>query len=190
MQRAAISGLLVSILILVGCAVPPPGAYVHGDGAEQAAGLSLGQNAAGEACTMQGVSAGSADISNVFCGTWQQPSGVVRSAGPVPASGLTELATSSPWRQGLEQRFACGAPNLTTILDGVPAALLSCTRRQGGWPHVALVAAAGGGASGHDAWYADGVCRPCPRSSAPWGCDPAGFMVSPPPPAQVPAPMR
>jgi CHAT domain-containing protein len=157
MSRAAVSGLLIAILLMAGCAVPPPSAYVNGDSAGQSAGLSVGKNAAGEDCTLQKASQGSAEIANVFCGTWQQPSGVVRSAGPVPSADLVALATSSPWREALEQRFACEAPKLTTILDGVPAALLSCTRRQGGWPHVALIAAAGGGASGHDVWYADGV---------------------------------
>lgn len=140
-----------------GCAVPLPSDYVDGGGAQQASGLTLGKNAAGEACTAQSVGSGQSKATNVFCGTWQQPSGVVRSAGPVAASDLLALATSSPWRQNLEQRFACDAPKMTTILDGVPAAILSCRRRQGGWAHVALVAAAGGGASGHDGWYADGV---------------------------------
>ena len=157
MPRAAVLGPLIAILLMAGCAVPPPSAYVNGDSAGQSAGLSVGKNAAGEDCTLQKASQGSAEIANVFCGTWQQPSGVVRSAGPVASADLVALATSGPWREALEQRFACEAPKLTTILDGVPAALMSCTRRQGGWPHVALIAAAGGGASGHDAWYADGV---------------------------------
>jgi CHAT domain-containing protein len=123
--------------------------------------VPLGLNAAGEACTQQ-TQGGTEPVANIYCGTWQQPSGRVRSAGPVVAENLVDLATTSPWRDGLEQRFACGPAQMTTILNGVPAALLSCTRRQGGWPHVALIAAAGGGASGRDGWYADGVLPALP----------------------------
>ncbi len=152
----------VILLALAACAVPPPSAYVSGDASGAQGGQPLGPNAVGEACTQQAQGEGATRRADVYCGTWQQPSGAVRSAGPVSAGQLAELASASPWRQGLEQRFACGAPQMTTILDGVPAALLSCTRRQGGWPHVALVAAAGGGASGRDGWYADGVLPALP----------------------------
>jgi CHAT domain-containing protein len=157
------SGLAAALaLLLAGCAVPPPSAYVNNADSGSATGIPLGKNAAGEACTAQTHGDGPSRIADVYCGTWQQPSGSVHSAGPVDASSLLELATSSGWRQAIEQRFACGQPTLTTILDGVQAAVLSCTRRQGGWPHVAFVAAAGGGVSGHDGWYADGVLPALP----------------------------
>ena len=165
MQRTLRPGFLLIAsltLALAGCAEPPPGAYVNGTDAAGSAGVPLGKNAAGEACTEQGHGSGVNRAADIYCGTWQQPSGAVRTAGPVAASGLVQLATSSVWRQALEQRFACGQPQLTTILNGVQAAVLSCTRRQGGWPHVAMVAAAGGGASGQDGWYADGVLPALP----------------------------
>ena len=150
------------ILALSACAVPPDSAYVGGSGTNEATGQPLGQNAVGEDCTQQASGSGANRTASVYCGTWQQPSGAVRNAGPVTSAALLDLARSSPWRQTLEQRFACGEPTQTTILGDVPAALLSCTRRQGGWPHVAFVAAAGGGASGQDGWYADGVLPALP----------------------------
>jgi CHAT domain-containing protein len=145
------------LLALAGCAVPPPSAYVNGGGGSGASGQPLGANAVGEACTLQAQGGDADRRADVYCGTWQQPSGEVHSAGPVQPGQLVELASVSPWRQAIEQRFACGAPQPTTILDGVPAALLQCTRRQGGWPHVALVADAGG-----TGWYADGVLPALP----------------------------
>ena len=45
----------------------------------------------------------------------------------------------------------------TTILGNAPTALLQCTRRNGGWPHVALVVAVGSAN-----WYADGVLPALP----------------------------
>ena len=71
---------------------------------------------------------------------------------PPPPPTSPAIATASPWRAGIEQRYACEKPAATTILDGRPAELLNCTQRRGGWPHVALVALVGG-----HAWYADGV---------------------------------
>ncbi len=162
MRRILIAAIGAFSLAVSGCAVPPPSAYVENSGAATQSGVPLGSNQAGEACTGQGHNDGASRSLDVYCGTWQQPSGTVRSAGPVAAGDLLNLANSSPWRQTLEQRYACGAATATTILDGVPAALLSCTRRQGGWAHVAMVAAAGGGASGNDGWYADGVLPALP----------------------------
>jgi CHAT domain-containing protein len=65
---------------------------------------------------------------------------------------LTSLATSSPWRTELNGRFACNDPVQTTLLGPQPSLLMQCTRRVGGWPHVAVVTLVDG-----NAWYLDGV---------------------------------
>ncbi len=161
MKRASPPAMLL-VLFATACGVPPPGAYVNGTAVTTSGGQTLGKNAAGEACTQQIRGDGATRVTDVYCGTWQQPSASIRSAGQVDPAAIGDLATASPWRQALDQRFACGAPQRTTILDGVPAFVMSCTRRQGGWPHVAMVAAAGGGASGRDTWYADGVLPALP----------------------------
>jgi CHAT domain-containing protein len=149
--RTSVVMLLVLLLALTGCAKPPPTAYVRGANAGGGAvpQLSIGKNAVGEACTIQDTGPTTSDI---YCGSWQQPSARVRGGEPAAAQSLATIATSGPWRAVLDQQYVCQAPAATTILNGLPAELLQCTQRIGGWPHVAIVALANG-----RAWYGDGV---------------------------------
>ena len=124
---------------LGGCAGPPPSAYVGTSSRGGAVGVGLGRNLSGEACTQQ-VGASGADI---FCGTWDQPSGHVAKAEP-GSSDLRQVAASSRWRNALDNRFTCGSLTPTTILGDVPALLLNCSRKIGGWPQAGLVANVGG----------------------------------------------
>ena len=144
-RLVAIAGLLFALL---SCAGPPPGAYVSGGQTAGAGQVAAGVNEAGEACTRAPAGGGG----DIFCGTWLQPSARLRNGGPIGAGVLRDLATSSPWRTSLDLRFACGDPATTAILGDVPALLMQCTRRIGGWPHVAFVALIDG-----TVWYADGV---------------------------------
>ena len=144
-MRAALFMIGLGVLSLSACAGPPSSAYVGGaPAAADGAGLGLGADAAGERCTLQSGA--------VFCGTWQKPSGSVRVAGSGGAADLQAIATASPWRSALDQRFNCAAPVRTTILGGQPAIEMSCTRRIGGWPQVALASAVGG-----RTYVADGI---------------------------------
>ena len=124
---------------LASCARPPADVYVGG----ASTGASLGADTAGEMCTLQG--------GDIFCGTWTQPSGHVAAGGPADAATLASLAGSGPWRAGIDQRLACQEPQPTTIFGDVPALLLSCTRKIGGWPQVALAASVNGTAYVGDA---------------------------------------
>ena len=142
-----------ALLVLAGCAGPPPSAYVGGSAAGAAEGLGLGRNSAGEACTQQG-QGGSAAI---FCGTWDQPSGHVSKADATDGQDLRRIATVSRWRNALDNRFDCGDPAATTILGGAPAVIMSCTRKVGGWPQAALVAAVDG-----QVYEADGILPTVP----------------------------
>ncbi|MCW3473885.1 CHAT domain-containing protein [Limobrevibacterium gyesilva] len=148
-MRLHLSGALAFLFALAGCTPPPPSAYVGGGTAQSVAQVSIGNNSVGEACTQQADASQGADI---FCGTWVQPSARVRAGGAASAATLRQLATTSPWRTALDLRFACGDAAATTILGGEQALVMQCTRRVGGWPHVAMVALVGG-----NAWYADGV---------------------------------
>ena len=130
--------LLLTSLGVAGCAGPPSTAYVGGGGSG-GAGVAVGKNAAGEACTAQG-RAGGADI---FCGNWDQPSGHVTRS-DLPAGDLAQIAVSSRWRNALDTRFDCGDPARSTILGSAPALVISCKRKVGGWPQVAMVADVGG----------------------------------------------
>ncbi len=137
---------------LAGCAGPPPSAYVGSSSRSSAQGVGLGRNGSGEACTQQ-VGGSGADI---FCGTWDQPSGhVAKISGN--AADLHQVAISSQWRNALDNRFTCGEPASTTILGNAPALLLNCTRKLGGWPQAGLVAAVDG-----QVYVADGILPALP----------------------------
>ena len=151
MRRGVAIGL---VLFLASCARPPATAYdVSAGAATSGPVVAMGQNTAGEACTLQR-NGGQADI---YCGTWDQPSAQVQTGGAARPEDLPALATTSAWRAGLEGAYACAAPHRTTILGDVPAEVLSCTQRFGGWPHVALVSVIG-----NTAYYADGVLPALP----------------------------
>jgi CHAT domain-containing protein len=152
-MRLAARWLLGLSLLAASCAEPPPGAYLTRGGAGPGAGqeIQLGKDASGEACTAQPTGPASADV---YCGTWKQPSARVLAAA---GTDLAALANASPWRAEIDARYACGPATSTTVLGGRPALLMQCTRRVGGWPHVALVADAGG-----RAWLADGVLPATP----------------------------
>ena len=147
--------LLLALLLagLAGCAGPPPSAYLGGSSVSSAAGVALGKNAAGEACTQQT----QGDGADIFCGTWEQPSGHVVKAGPGGAGELRQAATGSRWRNALDNRFDCGEPSPTTIVGGASALIMSCTRKIGGWPQAALVAAVNG-----QLYEADGILPAVP----------------------------
>ena len=118
-------------------------------------GLSLGQNTSGESCNL--LPSGANGSFDMFCGTWQQPAARISDAGPGNTASLMSIATDSPWRAGINDRFDCNAPTTTTILQGDPAVVLQCTRRIGGWPQVAVVAVAGG-----RLYQADGILPTLP----------------------------
>ncbi|MGE4481450.1 CHAT domain-containing protein [Acidocella sp.] len=140
--------VLALLLTMAGCAKPPASAYDQ-TGPLNGAGLPVGQNSAAETCTLQQIGDGRADI---YCGGWNQPSAHVQKGGTGDEAALATLATSSPWRAGLDSGNVCEAPHPAKILDDMPAEILPCTQRFGGWPYVALVAEV----NGH-IYYADGV---------------------------------
>jgi CHAT domain-containing protein len=139
---------------LAGCTPPPQSAYDNSSGSPAtAASTPIGNNAAGESCTSQPNGNGL----DIYCGDWDQPSAQVRDGGPAAQADLMTLASSSPWRAGLEAAYSCAEPQPTTILDAKPAVVLSCTQRIGGWPHVALASVIDG-----KIYYADGVTPSLP----------------------------
>jgi len=146
-MRAAPTMALLALV--AGCARPPPQAYIGGHAGAANSALAVGRNAAGEACTQQ---ASGADAVDIFCGSWEQPSAHVIRGGTGSPEDLAGLAASGPWRTGIDTRYACNPPTRTSILGGVPAELLACTRRIGGWPQLAMVASVNGAI-----YYADGV---------------------------------
>src|SRR5690348_9189011 len=134
--------------LLAGCAQPHPSEFVGGAGAHSGDAVSLGKNASGEICNQ--LPGEAPDTVAVFCGSWEQPAARIRTVSS--AATPMQVATSSPWRDTIELRFTCDAPVATSILGDMPAALMHCRRRIGGWPQVALVAS-----SGNRVYQADGI---------------------------------
>ena len=151
MRRLSVAALTV-LALLASCSGPPDSSYVGGGplSARGASGVSLGANTSGEACNQ--LATGGAGGAEIFCGTWQEPAARVQSGGTSSGGSPMDVATSSPWRDALDVRFACAAPVSTSILGGQPAALLRCVRRVGGWPQIALVAQVRG-----QVYRADGI---------------------------------
>ena len=133
-----------ALLGLLGCTEPPPDAYVTRT-ASGMAGEPAGSDARNESCQVQPGRGGPADrpvlrSREVFCGGWTQPAArIVEMSGSASPADLDAIATAGLWRNWLDQRVTCGAPTRTTIAGGTEARLLACTRRAGGWPHVAIV---------------------------------------------------
>ena len=148
MTRVAALHALLLALSLTGCAKPPASAYGGAQPGSAGPGLPVGQNSARESCTLQRFG----DHADIYCGSWDQPSAHVQEGGATSQAELSGLAANSPWRAGLDAAYACETPEPGRILDGVPAEILPCTQRFGGWPYVALVTEIGG-----RAYYADGV---------------------------------
>ena len=150
LRRLVFAAGLGAALLGSGCESPPPSAYVSGSQPASAVEVvAVGNNQVGEPCHYQPVSGGDFGIGaeravSLYCGYWGQPSGRIFVLGDAEAVRLDGLATSGPWRTYINPRFACGAPTATRILDGTPAVLMQCTRRNGGWPHLAIATAVGG----------------------------------------------
>jgi CHAT domain-containing protein len=140
----------LAMLWLSGCAQPQSSSYVGGVPASGTEGVNLGKNASGESCNQLPGSA--PDTVAIFCGTWQQPAATIRTDGASGDATPMSVATSGPWRDSIDLRFACDTPVATSILGDAQAAVLQCRRRIGGWPQVALVAAVGG-----KLYQADGI---------------------------------
>lgn len=150
---------LISLVLMAaasGCEGPPPEAYVTGSkGSEKSAAVPAGTNEAGETCRYQLVSAASEGVASqrdavVYCGTWDQPSGRIFDLGDAGSAGSpATLASSGSWRNYVNQRFDCGGPADSRFAGGA-AEIMQCTRRQGGWPHVAIAVSVGGHVFGAD----------------------------------------
>ena len=124
-----------------------------------------GDDTVGEACRFHPASPPSTPdyphVYDLYCGTWQQPSGRVYEAGGAGRRDLDQLARAGAWRNGLDQRYACNAPSDTSIAGGAPAALLKCVQHNLNIPHVAFVADVG-----EHIYYADGIPSALPALEA------------------------
>ena len=144
--------VLLFAMALAGCDAPPQSAYVVLQDTKSGT-VPVGNNAVGEACRRLDLGGGAADI---YCGEWDHPSARVRPGGAATGTDVVRLAngegSGAAWRSDIDARFACHEPRPTRVLGNAPAALLECQSRNGGFPQMALVVAAGG-----KVWYADTI---------------------------------
>jgi CHAT domain-containing protein/tetratricopeptide (TPR) repeat protein len=121
--------------------------------------ISVGNNLVGEPCRatqsfdiIQAL--GATRVLDLKCGQWTRAGGRVSevSKANVSIDELKALAAEGAWRADLDQRLLCGEAKQTQILTDVPVIWLACSRRNGGLPHVAFVAATSG-----KIYYADGL---------------------------------
>lgn len=138
---------LAAAIFAAGCAQPPESAFRTEATSRIAAAEPVGTDARGEACFAQRAAIPALDLPvvaarDVFCGGWTQPAArIVQLRGGTDAAQLDMLAAGGLWRGSIEQRVTCGTAQATLLPGGQAARLLACTRRQGGWPHLALVVA-------------------------------------------------
>lgn len=141
-----------AVLLLGACGSGAP------SGTSTQASGPAGQTTGGEDCAWR--QAGPSY--EIICGSWRDPS--ARVAGGPPVSGtaaLTQAISTGTWREDLNARAICEAPQPTRILGDVDAVAMQCRRRNGGVPHLALAAAVGG-----KTWFADGVAPSLPAMEA------------------------
>ncbi|HUK58070.1 MAG TPA: CHAT domain-containing tetratricopeptide repeat protein [Stellaceae bacterium] len=159
-RTARVALVLALALALSACGELPPDAKVSTTPAgttATAASQRAGTNQMGEPCRFEpsGDALGSALAAayNVYCGTWQQPSGrIFEGATPAGSEALQRLAVSSPWRVALNESVDCEEPSAIKVLTDEPAELMRCSRKSGDWPHLALVADVAG-----KTYFLDGV---------------------------------
>ncbi|WP_372623709.1 CHAT domain-containing protein [Falsiroseomonas sp.] len=144
---SARAALLLAGLAVAGCTAPPPEAYTSLGASRSAESRPAGADSRGESCIAQATRPPALDApvtaaQDVFCGGWTQPSArLFTLRAPATPADLDRLAAGGVWRRQLDERVTCAAAEQTRLVDGTAARLLRCTRRQGGWPHLALVTA-------------------------------------------------
>lgn len=148
--RTTLAATLAALLAAcAGGGEPAPAAVTTGP---------AGRTTGGEECAWRQVAGGY----EIICGAWRDPSARV-AAGPAVSgvAGLNQAVAAGAWREELNGRAVCEAPQPTRILGDVDAVAMQCRRRNGGVPHLALAAAVGG-----RTWFADGVAPSLPAMEA------------------------
>ena len=137
--RLAAGGAAAAVVAvaLVACTATPVGEDVTD------VVLDVGENHAGDACTLVGrvapekIAEAGARYYNLQCGRWEQPSGslfVTKASAGSPET----LVRGGWWRTRLEQFLNCDAPTDTSVLGGVSALAMDCNLIKGGWAFQTL----------------------------------------------------
>lgn len=138
--------LILSTLVLAACA---------GGGGDFTAGepREAGTNLVGEACTVTSAAAavgGGQSRYNILCGSWEQPS--ARVTGQAGGGDAAVALANGPWRDEVNSRMQCEAPQAATFAGDLPGLMMQCRLLKGGFPTVAMAIAADG-----ELFLADGI---------------------------------
>lgn len=122
-----------------------------GDGRAPAPGgaVTLAPNLQGQACRTEPrdraeFNAVQHEAFSIICEGWDQPSANLVTI-PVALGGdgrqkINAWADSGLWRQLIDQRMNCEDGRWGELAEGVPAYILQCKLKKGGWPYLAMVA--------------------------------------------------
>ncbi len=150
---AALGGALAMAALLAGCEASAPSRTVT---VAESTVVVERQNLVGERCRVQAVAVtdqqGNATRAfSVFCGRWEYPSGRLFEAA-APAASPERAAGTEWWQAVVSSRAICEGGRAATVLGDIPAYVLDCRLRSGGWEYTALAAQVDG-----KTYLADGV---------------------------------
>jgi len=125
----------------------------HRDPPEHEAEYTLCPDKNGESCWFEAVGNTEPDF-DVYCKGWTDPNGqaypighvsgrpiaprLQAGGGATPPLDLQSAADGGDWADKMKNKFACAAPEETSIL-GKPARQLTCTHWESGWRYLAFV---------------------------------------------------
>ena len=146
---------LLAALLATGSAIAQPAPQ----------GTPAGQTRAGEPCAYLPVTSEAnlraRQVVDIKCGTANDPvARVYQFDGATDRAGLSAWVNAGPWRTMVDGRAFCERASVAT-LAGQPAALLACSRRSGGVPHVAVATSRGG-----STFLGDGLSTAAPAIEA------------------------
>jgi CHAT domain-containing protein/tetratricopeptide (TPR) repeat protein len=150
---AGLSGVIVVAGLLAGCEASAPSRTVT---VAESTVVVERPNLVGEPCRVQAVTvpepqSNATRAFSVFCGRWEYPSGRLFEA-TVPAASPEAAAATEWWQAVVSGRATCEGGRAGTVLGDIPAFVLDCRLRNGGWAYTALTAQVGG-----KTYLADGV---------------------------------
>jgi CHAT domain-containing protein len=146
-HRLLVAAALVALA--AGCTAPPQSVYVPGAETPAPAAVEVGKDEQGEACRYQAIAAAELGVPArravaLYCGSWAMPVGRIFDLSTDGSAPRPEaVLAGGGWRSYLDERFICGTAAPARMRDGASALVMQCTRRNGGWPHVALTRLSG-----------------------------------------------
>ena len=137
----ATAGFVLHLAVACSPTKTGPDAFTAALGARVGDEILIGQSLSGDQCRLRKTEDQSdstrVEQFEVYCGAWQSPSGFMWRLEDVDATAVRRLIShpASPiWRSAT---LTCDRIAPTSVLDGVPALVRTCTD-DAGWPNVVV----------------------------------------------------